>query len=119
MRALVLAAALMAAAPFAAQAQPQPPKPEMVLLPRQVAEAAAQWIAQPNAGNAVQLYAALTACIADNPHGGVTTHMGADQCAAVTEALAAQAKELADAKAPKPTVPTPPVAPAPATPAAP
>jgi len=114
--AAIAAAALLVAAP--AFAQPQA-KPEMVLLPRQVAEAAAQWIAQPNAGNAVQLYAALTACIADNPHGGVTTHMGADQCAAVTEALAAQAKELADAKAPKPTVPTPPVAPAPATPAAP
>src|SRR6185312_11029033 len=100
MRRLILAAFLVA--PFAAQAQQQPQKPEMVLLPRQVAEAAAQWIAQPNAGNAVQLYAAMTACIADNPSSGVVRHVGPDQCPAVTEALAAREKELADAKKAEP-----------------
>lgn len=108
MKRLILASLLLTTPAFAQQ----PPAPEMVLLPRSVAETAAQWIASPNAGNAVQLYAALTACISDNPHGGVTTHMGQDQCGAVTAALAARDKEIADLKAAaKPADPSP--APAP------
>jgi hypothetical protein len=83
----------------------------MVLLPRSLAEAAVQWIAAPNAGNAVQLYDSLAACLADNPHDGVTWRMGQDQCSGVTEALAAQAKALADAKV-APTEPAPTAAPA-------
>ena len=93
MRALILAFALLL--PIAAHAQQ--PTIEMVLVPRGIAETALSWIMAPNANNAVQLYAALQACIADNPHGGVTRRSGPDQCPAVTEALAAQEKALADA----------------------
>lgn len=109
MKRFAILVSLLSATPALAQ---QPPATEMVLLPRAVAEAAAQWIAAPNAGNAVQLYASLTACIADNPQGGVVRHGGQDQCSTVTEALAAQAKQVADLtkerdalKVPKPDEP--------------
>lgn len=88
MRRMMLAAACCLA-PVVAHAQPAQ-KPEMVLLPRALAEAAAQWIATPNAGNAVQIYAGLAACIADNPVNGVVRRTGADQCPAVTQALEAK-----------------------------
>lgn len=71
----------------------------MVLLPRAVADTAAQWIAQPNAGNAVQLYAALMASIGDNPVDGVVRRNGPDQCRIVTEALAAPPKAADKGKA--------------------
>lgn len=76
---------------------PQAPQPDMVLLPRQLVETAAQWIAVPSATDAVQLFLMLQACVADNPAGGVIRHNGPDQCPAVTQALAAQSRELADA----------------------
>lgn len=93
MNRLLLAALLLA--PLAAAAQPAP---EMVLLPRQVAEAARDWIATPNAGNAVQLYALLSACLDDNPKDGRLVRMGADRCQPVTDAIAARDKEIADLK---------------------
>ncbi len=102
MRPLILAAALLL--PLPALAAPKPaPHPTipagMVLLPRQAAEAAAQWIAAPNAETAVRLYAGLLACLADNPDArGVVRHTGPDQCPAVTAALGAMAKK----PAPKP-----------------
>lgn len=97
MRHLTLAAALLAVAP--AFAQPPPAAPEMVLLPRILAETAAQWIGAPDATTAVRVFAALQACLADNPQGGRLVRQGQDQCPAVTAALAARDKELADAKA--------------------
>ena len=72
--------------------------PEMVLIPRPVAEQALQWIATPNAANAVMLYAAFSACMRNNPHQGVTTRAGGDDCPTVTDAIAARDKEIADLK---------------------
>lgn len=92
MKFIAFTTALLLAVP----AMAQPAAPEMVMIPRQTAESVAQWVASPDARTAVQLYAALTACIADNPRDGVVRHMGPDQCTFVTEALAAQAKQLAD-----------------------
>lgn len=92
MRSLILAAALLAATPAFAQ------QPNMVLLPRTLAEAAAQWVMQPDATTAVRLFAGLQACLADNPANGRVQHTGPDQCPAVTEALAEREKELADAR---------------------
>ena len=102
MNRLLLAAALLA--PMSALAAPKPPPhltipAGMVLLPRQAAEAAAQWIAAPNAETAVRLYAGLVACLNDNPDAqGVVRREGPDQCPAVTAALGAMAKK----PAPKP-----------------
>ncbi len=100
MRPLILSALLLA--PLAAQAQQ---KPDMALLPRAAVEAAirdAQAIAtlHPDlATPAVQeAFGALAACLADNPVQGRLTRQGQDQCPAVTEALAAQEKALADAR---------------------
>ncbi len=95
-RILPLAAALLA--PMSALAAPKPPPhltipAGMVLLPRQAAEAAAQWIAAPNAETAVRLYAGLVACLNDNPVDGVVRREGPDQCPAVTAALRAMAKK--------------------------
>ena len=97
MNRLLLAAALLA--PMSALAAPKPPPhltipAGMVLLPRQAAEAAAQWIAAPNAETAVRLYAGLVACLNDNPDArGVVRRSGPDQCPAVTAALKAMAKK--------------------------
>jgi hypothetical protein len=63
----------------------------MVLLPRGIAEMAAGWIRAPDPTSAVQLYAVLLACLADNPKNGVVRRMGEDQCPTVTAALAARA----------------------------
>ena len=102
MKRLILAAAVLSAAPALAQ---QPPKPDMALLPRAAVEAAirdAQAIAtlHPDlATPAVQeAFGALAACLADNPQNGRLTRQGADQCPAVTAALAAQAKRDAPAE---------------------
>jgi len=92
--------------PLTAAAQ-QPPRSDVILLPREVALAAMNWIAQPEAANAVKLYAALSACINDNPVNGMLTQTGADQCPEVTAAIAARAKELTDLRSkvvtPKPS----------------
>lgn len=98
MKRLLFAFLLLPVAAAAQIAQPTA-KPDMVLLPREVATAAANWIAQPDAATAVKLYAALSACINDNPSGGAVTRMGQDQCAVVTDALAARDKEMADLRA--------------------
>lgn len=98
MRRVILA--LLLALPITAAAQPAPaPKPDMVLIPRDVAQTALNWITQPDATIAVKLYAALSACINDNPQNGVVRHIGADQCPEVTAALAERDKELADLRA--------------------
>lgn len=105
MRQVLLALAFCCVA-GAAGAQEQ--KPDVVLLPREVAQAALDWIATPNPMMAVRLYSTLQACLQDNPHNGATMRMGGDQCPVVSEAIAARAKEvenlqkqLADAKTPK------------------
>jgi len=100
MRSLILALSLVPTLAVAQAPAMQSPQPDMVLLPRWLAETAAQWIAAPNATDAVQLFIALQACLADNPIAGVTHREGPDQCPAVTRALAAQAQGLADAKKP-------------------
>lgn len=102
MKRLIAAAILLTVPAFGQQA---PPDTEMVLVPRAVAEQAAQWIAQPNAGNAVMLYASLEACIKDNPHDGKVERIGQDLCPAVTAAIAARAKEIAALKAGIPAAP--------------
>ena len=113
MRSLILAALLLA--PLAAQAQQPPPKSEMALLPRAAVEATiriAQAIATLHPDLAtpavLEAFGALAACLADNPVNGHLTRQGQDQCPAVTEALAAQDKALADARkaAEKPAAPT-------------
>ena len=102
MRSLILSALLLA--PLAAQAQ-QPQKPEMALLPRAAVESAIRDVQaivtlHPDlATPAVQeAFGALAACLADNPQNGRLERRGQDQCPAVTEALAAQDKALADAR---------------------
>ena len=108
MRPLILAAAMLALLlPTVALAAPKPAPPPtipagMVLLPRQAAEAAAQWIAAPNAETAVRLYAGLVACLNDNPTGGIVRRKGPDQCPAVTAALKAMGPKAAPKAAPKP-----------------
>ena len=84
--------------PCVALAQQPGTPPEMVLLPRPLAEQALAWIATPNPTNAVMLYASFAACLNDNPHNGVATRSGQDQCQMVTDALAARDKEIADLK---------------------
>lgn len=85
----VILACLLLASPAMAQ---QPP--EMVLLPRQLAESAVAWIATPNATDAVQLFVALNSCLANNPTGGVMRRAGPDRCPVVTEALAAKDEQI-------------------------
>lgn len=80
--------------PVAAMAQPAPQ--DVVVLPRDVAQAALGWIGTPDPMTAVRLYVALNACLNNNPHGGVTTRMGPDQCPSVTQALADRDKQIAD-----------------------
>jgi hypothetical protein len=98
MRRLILVLSLVPTLAFAQASAPQPPQPDLILLPRQLAESAMQWIAAPNATDAVQLFALLQACLADNPVGGLVRRSGPDQCPQVTQALAAQSRGLADAK---------------------
>ena len=95
------------------------PKPDMALLPRAAVESAirdVQAIAtlHPDlATPAVQeAFGALAACLADNPVQGRLERRGADQCPAVTEALAERDKALADARKPatQPQTNEPPVA---------
>jgi hypothetical protein len=107
MKRLAFAACVMLlATPALADPSPPPPQPgqppqppvEMVMLPRPVAEQALQWLAAPNPNNAVMLYATFSACLNDNPKGGVAMRMGQDQCPTVSDALAARDKEIADLK---------------------
>ena len=87
---------LLAAGHALAQAPattPQPP--EMVLMPRAQIEAMLNWMAQPDPTTAIRLASVVTACLANNPQGGVVRRSGPDQCPVVTEALAA-AKQVAD-----------------------
>ena len=105
MRAFAFAAAMTVAVPAFAQTPPPPP-PEMVLLPRATVEAMlydVQAIARLRPELATpaveQTFGTLSACLADNPVAGRLTRQGQDQCQAVTDALAAQDKALADAKA--------------------
>jgi hypothetical protein len=86
---------LLAVAPASAAAQSAPP--EMVLMPRVLVQAALNWIAQPDPVVAVKLFAQLNACLQDNVQDAPRTLP--DQCAPVTEALAAREKELADLRA--------------------
>jgi hypothetical protein len=104
----VLLAAALALAPLAAYAQtPAPaPKPDMALLPREVVMGLLQRLQSigdlhPELITATvqQAAQAAMACLNDNPVGGRLVRQGPDQCPVVTEALAAQEKELADAKA--------------------
>lgn len=95
-----------------AMAQQPAPKPEMALLPRAAVEAAirdVQAIAtlHPDlATPAVQeAFGALAACLADNPVGGHLVRQGADQCPAVTAALAGRDRALAAKKAAEPKKP--------------
>lgn len=92
MKRIVLMAGLLLAFPALAQS----PAADMVMLPRNVAIAAMNWITQPDATIAVKLYAALSACIQDNPQNGHLMRIGEDQCPEVTAALAARDKEITD-----------------------
>lgn len=110
MRSLILAS-LLATLALPAVAQQPVPQPEMVLLPRAAVEAAirdAQAIAtlHPDlATPAVQeAFGALAACLADNPVNGRLVRQGADQCPAVTAALAEREKA---ARAQKPHIAKP------------
>ena len=88
---------LLAAGHALAQAPattPQPP--EMVLMPRAQIEAMLNWMAQPDPTTAIRLASVVTACLANNPQGGVVRRSGPDQCPVVTEALAARDKQIAD-----------------------
>ena len=88
---------LLAAGHALAQAPattPQPP--EMVLMPRAQIEAVLNWMAQPDPTTAIRLASVVTACLANNPQGGVVRRSGPDQCPVVTEALAARDKQIAD-----------------------
>lgn len=98
--------------PIAGSAQQPPAKPDVILLPREVAVAAMNWIAQPDASNAVKLYAALSACISDNPVNGMLSRTGADQCPEITAAIEARGKELADLRAKATEKPAAPAVPA-------
>lgn len=98
MRRLILVLSLVPTLAFAQAPAPQSPQPDVVLLPRQLVENTVRWIVVPNATDAVQLFLMLQACVADNPVGGVMRRSGPDQCPVVTQALAAQSQELADAK---------------------
>lgn len=82
--------------PAAALAQPAPQKPDLVLIPRDMAQMAANWITQPDPTIAVKLYAALTACIQDNPNNGSVMRVGPDQCPSVTAEIAERDKQIAD-----------------------
>ncbi len=63
----------------------------------------AYYIQHPDDPAMPQILRAARACLDDNPTNGGLTRRGADECPAVTDALAEQAKALADAqKAAKP-----------------
>jgi hypothetical protein len=107
MRSLIIAISLVPTFAFAqAPAQPQQPAPdllaaEMVLMPRALIPLMEQAILHPHnvdTGDVISLMQQLEACVADNPVNGVVRGNGPDRCPMVTQALAAQAQELADAK---------------------
>lgn len=88
----------MAVVAVPAAAQQSLPKPDVVLLPRDVAQSAMAWIATPDPTVAVRLFSALQACVGNNPQDGRVVRQGQDQCPVVTEALAARDKEIEDLK---------------------
>lgn len=95
MRFPAILAALLIATPALAQTAP----PEMVTIPRDVAQAAANQIHHPDPMNNVDVLVVLQSCMADNPVGGRLVRMGPDQCSSVTDALGARDKALSDAQA--------------------
>ena len=110
MRRFILALSCLPTLAFA-QAAAQPPQPapaspvapssEMVLIPRALISPIEQAILHPHnvdVGDVIALMQQLEACVADNPMTGVARRNGPDQCPPVTQALSAQAQELADAK---------------------
>lgn len=102
MRLPVIVAALLITIPALAQTAP----PEMVTIPRVVAEAAVEQIHHPDPRTNIDVLVTLQACLADNPQNGRLVRMGPDQCSSVTDALAARDKTIADLKAPKVEEPT-------------
>ncbi len=90
--------------PIAASAQQPPAKPDVVLIPRDIANAA---VLLANAVATLDpkyvtptmqtVFSTLDACLKDNPvNGGLPPRIGPDQCPSVTEALDARTKEIAD-----------------------
>jgi hypothetical protein len=74
---------------------------QMVMIPRALIPPIEQAILHPHSvdvGDIIVLVKQLDACVADNPTGGVVRRSGPDECTPVTQALAEQAQELADAK---------------------
>ncbi len=101
-------------APLAAQAQQ--PAPEMAVVPFAAVENAildVQAIVRLHPELATpalaQHFGALSACLADNPRNGRVMRQGADECPAVTEALAARDRALAAKQ--KPAADKPPTKP--------
>jgi hypothetical protein len=117
MRRTVLALLFIPTLAFAqtAQQSPQPapvaaasPLSDVVLMPRGFVPLIEQAILHPHSadvGDILTLVQELDACVANNPVGGVTRRDGPDRCPVVTEALAAQAQELANAKKAAPAKP--------------
>jgi hypothetical protein len=95
MRLPTILAALFLATPALAQTAP----PEMVTIPRVIAEAAVEQIHHPDPRNNIDVLVTLQACLADNPQNGRLVRMGPDQCSSVTDALTARDKALSDAQA--------------------
>ena len=77
---------------------PQPSQVEMVVIPRELVVADADWIASPNATTAVKLYSLTLACLNDNPHNGMLARTGQDRCQPVTKALAERDEEITNLK---------------------
>ena len=105
-QALPLAALLFPIAALAQTAAPPPPKPDLVLIPRQVVMGMAQSIqgvsiVRPEIATPTVLapFRAAMACVADNPEDGRIMRQGQDECPEVTAALAERDKQIADAKA--------------------
>lgn len=97
MRLPTILAAMLIATPALAQTAPQ--IPEMVLMPRWLADNAANQIHHPDPRTNIDTLVLIQACEADNPQDGKITRMGEDQCPWVTNALAARDKALSDAQA--------------------
>ena len=84
------------------------PVAEIILIPRGFVPLIEQAILHPHSadvGDILALVQQLDACVADNPVAGATRHDGPDRCPVVTQALAAKAQELADAKKAAPAKP--------------
>ena len=74
---------------------------DTVLIPRALIAPIEQAILHPHSvdvGDVIALLQQFRACVADNPTNGVVRHLEPDLCSPVTQALAVQAQELAEAK---------------------